>query len=106
MLNIAIIVMIDETATENYPLSLHDALPISRRDPRRVGRAERLRVLPGGGRTGEDRVGRGAFPGAHGGALAEPRELLRSEEHTSELQSPYDLVCRLPPEKKKRETTS
>src|SRR5438094_3462943 len=26
---------------------------------------------------------------------------LRSEEHTSELQSPYDIVCRLPPEKKK-----
>src|SRR5437867_6002520 len=25
----------------------------------------------------------------------------RSEEHTSELQSPYDLVCRLLPEKKK-----
>src|SRR5207248_5127539 len=25
----------------------------------------------------------------------------RSEEHTSELQSPYDLVCRLPLEKKK-----
>src|SRR5207248_4158923 len=24
----------------------------------------------------------------------------RSEEHTFELQSPYDLVCRLPPEKK------
>src|SRR5438094_1055706 len=28
--------------------------------------------------------------------------LLRSEEHTSELQSPYDLVCRLLLEKKKR----
>src|SRR5207248_7697226 len=28
-------------------------------------------------------------------------ELLRSEEHTSELQSPYDLVCRLLLEKKK-----
>src|SRR5437867_6507281 len=27
---------------------------------------------------------------------------LRSEEHTSELQSPYDLVCRLLLEKKKR----
>src|SRR5437867_12070762 len=27
----------------------------------------------------------------------------RSEEHTSELQSPYDLVCRLLPEKKKME---
>src|SRR5438094_6599273 len=30
------------------------------------------------------------------------REGLRSEEHTSELQSPYDLVCRLLLEKKKR----
>src|SRR5437867_7269603 len=29
---------------------------------------------------------------------------LRSEEHTSELQSPYDLVCRLLLEKKKRQT--
>src|SRR5207248_11420649 len=28
---------------------------------------------------------------------------LRSEEHTSELQSPYDLVCRLLLEKKKKE---
>src|SRR5437867_5596791 len=27
---------------------------------------------------------------------------VRSEEHTSELQSPYDLVCRLLLEKKKR----
>src|SRR5437867_10807064 len=26
----------------------------------------------------------------------------RSEEHTSELQSPYELVCRLLPEKKKK----
>src|SRR5207248_11020073 len=31
---------------------------------------------------------------------AEPR---RSEEHTSELQSPYDLVCRLLLEKKKKQ---
>src|SRR5438094_3942618 len=29
-------------------------------------------------------------------------EILRSEEHTSELQSPYDLVCRLLLEKKKK----
>src|SRR5438094_4449382 len=28
----------------------------------------------------------------------------RSEEHTSELQSPYDLVCRLLLEKKKKKT--
>src|SRR5437867_9783649 len=33
---------------------------------------------------------------AHGGVLQ------RSEEHTSELQSPYDLVCRLLLEKKKK----
>src|SRR5437867_11081583 len=31
-----------------------------------------------------------------------PRKTVRSEEHTSELQSPYDLVCRLLPEKKKK----
>src|SRR5207248_9691283 len=32
--------------------------------------------------------------------------LLRSEEHTSELQSPYDLVCRLLLEKKKNNIMS
>src|SRR5207248_3951537 len=31
---------------------------------------------------------------------AEPNRVERSEEHTSELQSPYDLVCRLLLEKK------
>src|SRR5207248_10399807 len=30
----------------------------------------------------------------------QPLAFLRSEEHTSELQSPYDLVCRLLLEKK------
>src|SRR6266705_58556 len=33
------------------------------------------------------------------------RDLERSEEHTSELQSPYDLVCRLLLEKKKTNKT-
>src|SRR5438094_5667162 len=33
-------------------------------------------------------------------------ESVRSEEHTSELQSPYDLVCRLLLEKKKNITTN
>src|SRR5438094_2174668 len=32
----------------------------------------------------------------------EPERIVRSEEHTSELQSPYDLVCRLLLEKKKK----
>src|SRR5438094_4206861 len=35
------------------------------------------------------------------GVLDRP-EGVRSEEHTSELQSPYDLVCRLLLEKKKK----
>src|SRR5205085_11387124 len=34
----------------------------------------------------------------------EPQELVRSEEHTSELQSQSNLVCRLLLEKKKKKT--
>src|SRR5438094_1569872 len=37
-------------------------------------------------------------------ALIERRPAARSEEHTSELQSPYDLVCRLLLEKKNNAT--
>src|SRR5690349_10923545 len=77
-------------STEIYTLSLHDALPIYRvpaaRDlPRRA-------PVPRGG-TGE-RPGRGSPQGACG------CRQLRSEEHTSELQSRRDLVCRLLLEKK------
>src|SRR5437867_8422348 len=36
---------------------------------------------------------------------AAPTRPRRSEEHTSELQSPYDLVCRLLLEKKKKKKT-
>src|SRR5207248_10384692 len=39
---------------------------------------------------------------ARGAAAARRGVLGRSEEHTSELQSPYDLVCRLLLEKKKQ----
>src|SRR2546427_9010037 len=76
----------DTATTEIYTLSLHDALPIfdpecavdDRQDHRHgVGRA---------GGIGEDTV---------------PR---RSEEHTSELQSQSNLVCRLLLEKKKKKT--
>src|SRR5256885_10022920 len=43
----------------------------------------------------------------HPGPLADPDALAapRSEEHTSELQSPCNLVCRLLLEKKKSNTT-
>src|SRR5256885_11374050 len=84
----------DTATTEIYTLSLHDALPIcpgrlrapGRRRGRRDADARRLR------RPGRDRSRPRAVPDV-------PRE--RSEEHTSELQSPCNLVCRLLLEKKK-----
>src|SRR5438874_7420096 len=80
--------------TEIYTLSLHDALPICAPAPRRAPTTDRSRPR----RTTPDRDGR---------AAAEPLEIhpallaVRSEEHTSELQSRRDLVCRLLLEKKK-----
>src|SRR5438105_10088405 len=71
--------------TEIYTLSLHDALPISRR------RDERLRDA---GIGDADHAG---FAVQHPRLGGKPR----SEEHTSELQSRVDLVCRLLLEKKK-----
>src|SRR2546426_3596894 len=47
------------------------------------------------------------FPGEGRGAGSGPRKFethTRSEEHTSELQSPCNLVCRLLLEKKKKKT--
>src|SRR5437667_4684048 len=66
----------DTATTEIYTLSLHDALPIY------VGRVV-VRVAD---------PARASWYGEQG---------LRSEEHTSELQSHHDLVCRLLLEKKK-----
>src|SRR5258708_26707113 len=43
---------------------------------------------------------------AEGSAVSQMEEKLRSEEHTSELQSPDHLVCRLLLEKKKEKTTT
>src|SRR6266581_4330988 len=65
----------DTATTETYTLSLHDALPIcNRENPVPI----LLRKI------------------AH-----RPEQPGRSEEHTSELQSPVHLVCRLLLEKKK-----
>src|SRR2546426_6867402 len=72
----------DTATTEIYTLSLHDALPISR-DRRRYP-LRRDRVQDG------ERVGSSCRVTSHA----------RSEEHTSELQSPCNLVCRLLLEKK------
>src|SRR5699024_12615051 len=70
----------DPAPPESYTLSLHDALPIS--------------AGPGPLR----RSGCGP-PRPAGNGCPAPR--WRSEEHTSELQSRFDLVCRLLLEKKK-----
>src|SRR2546430_11116955 len=82
----------DTATTEIYTLSLHDALPISGAR-QRVGCADR--VAPGRGRGGESTLRR---------ARARPGASQRSEEHTSELQSQSNLVCRLLLEKKKKTT--
>src|SRR4051812_49571414 len=75
----------DTATTEIYTLSLHDALPISasnRVSPAKASR--RMRMLH----------------------HSPTRSRLRSEEHTSELQSHVNLVCRLLLEKKKHEAVT
>src|SRR5437763_10939129 len=81
----------DAAPTEMYALSLHDALPISARVPPHTSRLAG-RALGAGSHPGAARRSR---PGDHRAAPG------RSEEHTSELQSPMYLVCRLLLEKKK-----
>src|SRR2546427_7202863 len=76
----------DTATTEIYTLSLHDALPICHLP---LGVAKRQRQLRGR----EAMLARQRAVAARGG---------RSEEHTSELQSQSNLVCRLLLEKKKR----
>src|SRR2546430_11386508 len=94
----------DTATTEIYTLSLHDALPISAR----VGR-----------RLGHQLLGYGEFAGyaplrkaiaeylaLSRGVRCDVQQVVvtsgsRSEEHTSELQSQSNLVCRLLLETKK-----
>src|SRR5256885_11848607 len=76
----------DTATTEIYTLSLHDALPILAAAsfqwrPARKSSGVGMRSI--------------SIPGH-----------IRSEEHTSELQSPCNLVCRLLLEKKKKKTSN
>src|SRR2546426_10057675 len=91
----------DTATTEISTLSLHDALPISQ-GPRGAAAARRVRVRDH--RASEDRAERGAHPLATPALRLPPHRPAcdRSEEHTSELQSPCNLVCRLLLEKKKK----
>src|SRR5699024_12663677 len=94
-----------------YPLSLHDALPICRSSKPRVGSGElrkyqnrrppphshhtaRCGFFPAGNRFFP--VNPGIFSADfHTIISGNSPPLARSEEHTSELQSRFDLVCRL-----------
>src|SRR6266496_386557 len=57
------------------------------------------------GSGGKEPDGDGSQPALYRASPAPPFEPERSEEHTSELQSRRDLVCRLLLEKKKKKTT-
>src|SRR5256885_8858717 len=95
----------DTATTEIYTLSLHDALPIScckrARSPAHPRAPLSLRTSK---RPSTLRRSRELMP--RWPRLWQPsRTLSRSEEHTSELQSPCNLVCRLLLEKKKHTTS-
>src|SRR5690348_18128273 len=84
----------DTATTEIYTLSLHDALPISDLDTRHSSYRSKSH--------GHFRAPcRAKAVNSWGGLTAFAR---RSEEHTSELQSPVHLVCRLLLEKKKKKS--
>src|SRR5207248_11082188 len=95
-------------SSASYPLSLHDALPISVSPCGPYSCSScltRLTVICRSGcerfhpiHCGQPAAGDSFHPAAGHRRSARRK---RSEEHTSELQSPYDLVCRLLLEKKK-----
>src|SRR5690348_18074436 len=72
----------DTATTEIYTLSLHDALPICSNNARPFSTCR--------GQDSSDLSSQRIMPAT------------RSEEHTSELQSPVHLVCRLLLEKKNK----
>src|SRR5438105_15776623 len=90
----------DPATTEIYTLSLHDALPISAREIAMRNPCEHIEP-PGdsGDGFGDQLAGN---PGEGDAVAGEALHKVRSEEHTSELQSRVDLVCRLLLEKKKK----
>src|SRR5690606_41679040 len=105
-----VILIADHAPPATSPLSLHDALPISRAHSAGAGYGRAGKLHPGG----RDRHAGGCHaavdraPGAAGiaadrrGVASGPACRIRSEEHTSEFQSRENLVCRLLLEKKKR----
>src|SRR5256885_11698313 len=88
-LNLSLFFFNDTATTEIYTLSLHDALPISEITSF-IASSSAPSPLPS------------IWPSVQVFSN-EKRRIPRSEEHTSELQSPCNLVCRLLLEKKKND---
>src|SRR5690606_40415233 len=102
------IIAINKQHTETYTLSLHDALPIYQSGIGQQGGARAAAEIPAdeevpvtvhdkyrhaGLRQGEQ--GSADLVGQRVGVVVPQPDLERSEEHTSELQSRENLVCRL-----------
>src|SRR5699024_12669203 len=96
--------------TETDPLSLHDALPISYtpipvtelmkdQDHVNIPGEPELRVAKKADKTKGITLKKGRYQGTRKPGTYYEGD--RSEEHTSELQSRFELVCRLLLEKKK-----
>src|SRR5437588_8181436 len=90
----------DPATTEIYTLSLHDALPISA-----MMKSFFFLLLPLPFATNSSAENQKIVRLDYGTRDREGKFRQRSEEHTSELQSHSDLVCRLLLEKKKKKQT-
>src|SRR5258708_19295439 len=90
----------DTATTEIYTLSLHDALPIWERSCAIEARSVPEREAPADAGPNQPPPDLRYVNDARWGVLDIAQ--VRSEEHTSELQSPDHLVCRLLLEKKKQ----
>src|SRR5207302_6094173 len=94
--------------TEIYPLSLHDALPIWRRCACPIEGAvvsRTIRPTTASSRTRGTKSMVRIPKRFHSSGTRGSVGTVRSEEHTSELQSRENLVCRLLLEKKKKKKT-
>src|SRR2546421_7345772 len=87
----------DTATTEIYTLSLHDALPILGQDQSTEKQLSLIAITDTD--LNDDNSG-----SENTSILLQSTRDARSEEHTSELQSRSDIVCRLLLEKKKKNT--
>src|SRR5690606_41625860 len=94
----------DASPTKIYTLSLHDALPISNMKTKRKfypNLQTKRFFIPEENRWITLKVSTSAIKTINKNGITAVINKFRSEEHTSELQSRENLVCRLLLEKKK-----